>query len=292
MDHLDLDLKNYNLDDILKLLNLPYDFTQEDMKNTKKTVLMTHPDKSGLDQKYFLFFSEAYKIAQNIYEFRHKSQNKTTEYKVEINKEHNDILKRMSATHDKPEQFNAWFNTMFESMQINDANKESGYGDWFSSNSDIDDRQATKANMNEMFEMKKKEVRDIVVKKDLQGLNSSGNYSDLVSDTPDYYSCDVFSKLPYEDLRRAHTETVVPVTMEDYNNRKKYNSVDELHADRSAQNATARPLTEAQGMKYLNDKKELETKSDVERAYKLARQEEEARKLNETWWGKLKHLTM
>ena len=56
MEDLDLDLNNYNLDDILKLLRLPYDFTEEDMKQAKKIVLMTHPDKSGLDQKYFSIF--------------------------------------------------------------------------------------------------------------------------------------------------------------------------------------------------------------------------------------------
>jgi hypothetical protein len=44
-------------------------------------------------------------------------------------------------------------------------------------------------------------------------------------------------------------------------------------------------------MKYLNDRKELETKSDIERAYKLAKQEEEARKINNNFWSKLKQLT-
>lgn len=291
MEKLDLDLNNYNLDDILKLLNLPYNFTQEDMKTAKKSVLMTHPDKSGLDPKYFLFFSEAYKIANNICEFRFKSKNQSTEYKVEVNREHNDILNRMKHDHDTPEKFNTWFNSMFETMQLNDANKESGYGNWLQSDADIDDRQATKANMNEMFETKKKEIRDIVVKRDLQGLTSPGNYSDLTSDTLDYYSCDVFSKLPYEDVRKAHTETVVPVTMEDYTNRKKYNSVNELNAERGLPIYTT-PLSQDQSMQYINNQKELETKSDMERAYTLARQEEAARRVNDSWWSKIKQLTL
>ena len=33
-------------------------------------------------------------------------------------------------------------------------------------------------------------------------------------------SSDIFSKLQYDDLRKAHTETVVPVTHEDYLRRK------------------------------------------------------------------------
>jgi hypothetical protein len=288
MEQLDLDINNYNLDDVLKLFGMPYDFTSDDMKQAKKVVLMTHPDKSGLDQKYFLFFSSAYKIIHKIYEFRYKSQNKNTEYRVEKNEEHNEILKRMN--HNDPKNFNKWFNEMFETMQIKDDNKETGYGDWLNSNEGIDDRKATKANMNEMFETKKKEMKSIVVKKDVQELNysGSGNYSDLVSDKPDYYSSDVFSKLQYEDVKRAHTETVVPVTMEDYLNKKKYNNINELQTERSIQESTR--LSDAQALQYLKNKKDIETKSDIERAYKLAKQDEEVRKLNNNWWSKLKQI--
>ena len=35
-------------------------------------------------------------------------------------------------------------------------------------------------------------------------------------------------KLQYDDLRKAHTETVVPVTHEDYLRKKKYNNVESL----------------------------------------------------------------
>ena len=85
-----------------------------------------------------------------------------------------------------------------------------------------------------------------------------------------------------------NTESVVPVTIDDYNNRKKYNNINELQNDRSQQVIT---LSSEQSMKYLNDRKELETKSDIERAYKLAKQEEEARKINNNFWSKLKQLT-
>ena len=51
MESLDLDLNNYGLNDILKLFNLDYDFNKEGLKQAKKVVLMTHPDKSYLDKK-------------------------------------------------------------------------------------------------------------------------------------------------------------------------------------------------------------------------------------------------
>ena len=72
MESLDLDLNNYGLNDILKLFNLDYDFNKEGLKQAKKVVLMTHPDKSHLDKKYFLFFTSAYKVLYKIYEFRYK----------------------------------------------------------------------------------------------------------------------------------------------------------------------------------------------------------------------------
>ena len=62
MDELDLDINNYELNDILNLFQIPSDFTEEQLKQCKKAVLKTHPDKSGLDKEVFLFFSKAYKV--------------------------------------------------------------------------------------------------------------------------------------------------------------------------------------------------------------------------------------
>ena len=59
MEHIDLDIDNYSLDDILNLFKLSHSFTKDDLKQAKKQVLKTHPDKSNLDKKYFLFFTKA-----------------------------------------------------------------------------------------------------------------------------------------------------------------------------------------------------------------------------------------
>ena len=63
----DLDIDNYNLEDILSLFKVPLNFNKEDLKTVKKMTLMTHPDKSGLDKDYFLFYSKAYKKLHGIY---------------------------------------------------------------------------------------------------------------------------------------------------------------------------------------------------------------------------------
>ena len=45
--------------------------------------------------------------------------------------------------------------------------------------------------------------------------------TNLTNEKPEEYSTDIFSRLPYQDLRKAHTETVVPTTREDYLRKKK-----------------------------------------------------------------------
>ena len=84
---MDLDITNYDYDDILKLFKVGQNFNEEDLKKAKKQVLASHPDKSGLDKSYFLFFSSAYKILFNIYNFRekHSSTTNLNNYKENYN---------------------------------------------------------------------------------------------------------------------------------------------------------------------------------------------------------------
>jgi len=62
METLDLDIENYNLNDILNLFKLEYDFDENDLKKAKRVVLQVHPDKSRLPAKYFIFYSKEYKF--------------------------------------------------------------------------------------------------------------------------------------------------------------------------------------------------------------------------------------
>ena len=64
----DLDLSNYDLQDILNLFQIPENFTEADLKKAKRQVLKLHPDKSRIDSKYFLFYS---KVDFCTYIFRH-----------------------------------------------------------------------------------------------------------------------------------------------------------------------------------------------------------------------------
>lgn len=299
MEDLDLNIENYDLVDILNLFKIKnYDFSRDELKQAKKIVLMTHPDKSKLDKKYFLFFKDAYKILYSIYEFRYKSNNENNKTyseiseAVEVIKERNELLKNVKEKHKNAPEFNEWFNKMFEKTNITNKQKENGYGNWLSSNDDIDTRTTTYSNMNQTFERKKKELKSIIVYNDYSTItyNETNTYKlDEEIDAPSTYSSDIFSKLKYDDLKKAHTETVIPVTIDDYNNKKKYNNINELNADRPI-NYDNMPSME-QSNQYLNNVKQTELRGDIERAFKLAKQDEYYKKVNNSWWSNLKQLT-
>ena len=72
MDQLDLCISNYEYKDILALFKLDSEFGEEELRQAKRHVLMMHPDKSGLDKEYFLFFTSAYRLLYKVYLFTYK----------------------------------------------------------------------------------------------------------------------------------------------------------------------------------------------------------------------------
>ena len=289
MMDLDLDIENYDLPDLLQLFKLDFAFAAEDLKRVKKTVMQTHPDKSGLDKKYFLFFTAAYKIIFSIHEFRHKSSSKqSTEYSVEKDEEKGLLLKNMQ----KQPNFNKIFNELFEKHRIKDEENENGYGDWLKSDDNMDSRSTTMGQMNATFEQKKREVRDLVPFHEVEEANGSGSgagHFDLTRDKPTYYSSSMFSTLQYEDLKKAHVESVVPVTQEDYLIRPQYKSVLEMQSHPDYKDVNPRSLSQAN--EYLQQRQSYQNKNDVQRAYKLAKQDENVRKANQGWLSGFKQLT-
>tara|TARA_Y100001958_G_C21232491_1_gene558391 strand:- start:1003 stop:1869 length:867 start_codon:yes stop_codon:yes gene_type:complete len=284
---IDLNLENYDLEDLLKLFKLPYSFGEEELKSAKKIVLQTHPDKSKLPKEYFLFFSSAYKVIYSIHEFRSKSNcPKSTEYTVEEDREKALLLKDLT----KKKDFNKIFNEMFEKHNIKDKNVDTGYGEWLKSDEDIETRVATKQNMASIFEEKKRETRAIIVNNGIQEMGGgAGGYDNLTDDVPDSYGSGIFSSLPYEDLRKAHRESVIPVTQEDYDIKPKYGSVTDLQMSRSAEDT--KPKSFDQAKEYLQNKQDAQDKQDVQRAYRLAKRDEEVKKTNDLWMSSFKQLT-
>jgi len=287
LEDLDLNLENYDLNDLLNLFKLDFNFGVDDLKQVKKMVLKSHPDKSKLDKKYFLFFTSAYKIIYSIHEFRHKSTTKqSTEYTVEKDEEKEQLLKQLQ----KKPNFNKLFNELFEKHKLSDDDKDKGYGDWIKTDEDIDHRTTTMSQMNSTFELKKKEIQALIPLQEIEDIaQSSSTHFELTREKPTYYSSAMFSNLPYEDLKRAHVESVIPVTHEDYLRRPKFKNVLEMQQQPEYRDIT--PLSLAQSNDYLKHRQSYQDKNDVQRAYKLARQDELAHKANLGWMSGFKQLT-
>ena len=251
MRNMNLDIESYNLDDILNLFKLPVTFDETGLKNAKKVVLKTHPDKSGLDKKYFLFFTEAYKILYSLYKFKTNKNNcVSTKYSLsdQKDKERDKLVEDLL----KDKNFNNKFNELFEKHKLNQERVDNGYGDWLKSEQDIDNRQTTKANMNQTF-IKKDGIKSNCRGKRNRNVNGGDlGFSDVVIDAePQHFGSSLFSSLQYEDLRKAHTETVVPVTEQDDGIKEKYNTVNELQQARSRQNI--KPLSLNEAKKYMGE---------------------------------------
>lgn len=295
LNDLDLDIDNYNLTDILNLFRLESDFDENDLKGAKKVVLHVHPDKSKLPAKYFIFYSKAYKVLYNIHEFRNKSSNKKEEnYATLSNEDKNKALENFfekNKSLKNPQGFNTWFNEQFEKNKIACESEEVGYGDWLRSEKDIEpEKKISQAEMAIEFAKKKKQVRSLVVHKDISEIYANNlGASNLSNNAPEEYSSDLFSNLSYQDLKQAHTESVIPVTEEDYHKVKKFANVNEYISHRNVQ--SVKPLSETQALEYLKNKSRIDDGEASKRAYELAKQVEQAKQNSKSFWGNIMQIS-
>jgi hypothetical protein len=296
-EKLDLNIDSYSREELFKLFGLKnMTLTEDIMKECKKTVLKTHPDKSRLDEKYFIFFSKAYNRLKNIYEFQNKIQiKKTTDTNEYFDSNNADILNNVfeQKTHLKdPKNFNSWFNEQFEKHKLEDPN-ETGYGSWLKSDDDIIfTGNVSKANMAAEMEKRKKEVQTLSVYKGVSDpYVSTFGGSSLMAYDNNYSSGSLFSSdgMGYTDLRQAYVESVIPVTEDDYNKTKKFRNVDEYKRHRES--VETKPLSKEEAMRQLYQENKQKDEESAALAFYYAQQAEKAKKNQDNFWSGLKQLT-
>lgn len=114
---IDLNIGNYNLEDLLNLFKLDVDFDLVDLKVVKKKVLKFHPDKSGLDKEYFLFFSNVYTILKNLWTFKNKDISENCKlHRTQISFEEEKEILDNFFENNKNLNFQKWFNEQFEQV--------------------------------------------------------------------------------------------------------------------------------------------------------------------------------
>ena len=329
---IDLDIRNYELMDILNLFKMPLLFQEKHLKEAKITVLKMHPDKSQLPKEYFIFFTKAYKMLYEIYKVRYPDAKKYKEdkfsYTAVIDRELNQNKSRTAHNEEDREyhkteeeaykkiqnmdasKFNKWFNDKFEKFRLHDEEQDNGYDAWFRGvSNDVDDEDYNGVELNEsqelggtwsernaIIEKRKAELRNkmaLIQRSEIQTANSSGaggGYYGLGREAPQEYSSGLFSSLQFEDLKKAHTETVIPVTMEDYKNRKQYSSTNEMQMFRDIERSNYDYSKDYQTTR-LDKEMALQVEEDMKRAYRLAKQDEIVRDINKRFCSEFYQLT-
>jgi hypothetical protein len=191
------------------------------------------------------------------------------------------------------DNFNNWFNKQFEKNKLDDEN-ENGYGEWLKSDEGIYsiNENVTKTNMNEMFEKQKKQIQSITV---YNGVNDLVSYSsfgtNLMGDDNNNFGNGGFmdGNLGYTDLKQAHIESVIPVTLEDYENIPKYNNVNEYKANRDRIDIT--PISKNESERILMENKNHLEQQSAALAFKYAQQLEKSKEKQKSFWSEIKQLT-
>ena len=156
--------------------------------------------------------------------------------KREFQDKFNDLFEKNMATK-VDESRNEWFKNDEPSYTTNETVNSSNMGKIFNS---IKDQQTGL--------VKYRGVENIIANQS----STSNFYEDDDEDV--YVTSDPFSKLKFDDLRKVHKdETVFSVSERDYQNVKKYSSVDHFMRERGQQSTTPLSKPEAEHMLALND---------------------------------------
>jgi hypothetical protein len=119
--------------------------------------------------------------------------------------------------------------------------------------------------MNKYIENKKKHLSSLIIYKEACEYNTNAiNHSNLLNKKPEYYESNLFDTLKYDDIKKVYTESVIPVTHNDYLNKEKFSSIGDLkqHRDNNLNNINYNKLD--------NNSHKI---SDTERAYEMVKQD-------------------
>ena len=177
MESLDLNIQNYDLEDILGLFKINGQLTEHELKRAYKMYLKTHPDKSGLDARVFRFFKQAYDVLSKIYYFRNKKTQQNTTYDTTESNLSQDKLKILNKLNGLScKEFNEKFNKMFELSKVVDGETDTGYEDWYRNYKDRNDPKINLSQFGTEFEKRKRESKALVKKQELCEMGGRGGY--------------------------------------------------------------------------------------------------------------------
>ena len=261
-------MKNYSLKDMVKLFNIPENYDLNDLKLALKIVSKLPPDKSNIPNEYFIFFHKVYKILLNFYKIKNRKVFREDFYDESEKK----ILEKFS----KKKNFNKLFNELFEkNISINDGE---GYGDWLKNHQDTN---YVNKNINTYFE---ENHNKLSVKNNIKDY-STNNGSKIFEDNNTVYSSDIFSNLKYDDVKKAYSETFIPVS----NNINKLKTLEQVKQEREN---IEQPLNKSLSNKIINDTHKQLEYENMQQMFSLYKSDEKHSKNKNKWWQNFKKLTI
>ncbi len=296
---IDLNLAHYTHEDLFRLFGMATSatLTADTLKECKRWVLMSHPDKSHLPQEYFDFFTKAYAKLEAIAEFQRSTGRSADASRREredfVEREKQTLVSRaMDGMEKRGGSFNQWFNEAFDKHRVDDPT-DKGYEDWLRSDQDVftGPSGGSKEEMARNMERHKKQVQSMVVYSGVQEWCSApGTSASALMPASDAFRSPFGSnETAYTDLKQAYTESVIPVTEEDFRRRPQFRSVEEYQQHRSAQTLTPMEKEAAKRELMLREEKEKEASAAV--AHYYAQQTEKSQAKQNEFWATLKTLT-
>ena len=248
MEDMDLNIENYNFDEILNLFSLSNDYGVEELKRAKKVVLSLHPDKSGLNKDIFIFYKTCYNLLLEVYEFS-KQRGKSHEMIDIDDRLYNYFVKT------KHKNFNKEFNDMFDKCYVKSHDDKHGHADILK---DSFDETSAKSHI--------KNVKNSIVKIHEPEEYMSGSSLNIHDFHDSYDSHSNNIKRVYLD------ETVIPID-ESYHksNPRNINSMDDIRRVRSQ---AFTPLTETESTKIINERQNSSHLKSKKIAYDMYKRRE------------------
>lgn len=201
-------------------------------------------------------------------------------------------------------EFNRNFNKAFEDAHQEYGsmlNPQNGYGSWLKQKETEEEEELTKkgktSDMERVQYLKEKyRAQQMTLYQEpmeFSGWSSSGSSSSASSSLLSGTSLDeivgagsgiehssgMFDTLQFQDLKQAYTQTMIPVTDQDFESRKKYRNLDELQQERSRQ--TLDPLKEIDSMRILSGRRKTEEEEGMARAFRFAQDMEKGMNRNQ-----------
>jgi hypothetical protein len=280
-NELDLNLDNYKLSDVIGLFGIPVLYEIEDLRRAKQIVAATHPDKCDLPSEYFMFFKSAYQVLVNIY--RQRCRNETTVEQITAERGDDATTATTPLPDSVPKDgrsFTNWFNQMYDESVTPHDKGLGGHGDWLRAADDTVEESGTFAEMVEKVREKKRNQYEIIPGDRIESIGGRG-FAILGSGETDLFEGDIFSQLGYDDVRRAYTESIVPVDeVSELARRTNHKSIESLRQERDRPIGIPDKQT-AEGV--LSDHRSTESEYDTHRFYEMSRETERARKIKHSW---------